>query len=68
MEKFAIFFDNGKHTIINADKIKDSDNYINFYSTRFTGPVGADTKETLEAQFSKSKIAGYSKLVNVTEI
>jgi len=55
MESFVIFFENGNNVTINADFLKESDNYINFY-VRTT----ADSKDILVAQFAKSKVAGYS--------
>lgn len=58
MQEFVVFFENGNNTIIRADKIIDSDNYINFFNY---AKMPEDFKDSLVAQFAKSKIAGYSK-------
>ena len=56
MQEFVIFFENGTNTIISCDFVKESDNYINFYTNRPT----EFAKDILVAQFIKNKIAGYS--------
>lgn len=55
MDKFVIFFENGNYVTINADYLKESDNYINFYNR-----IVDTQKDILVAQFTKSKVAGYS--------
>jgi hypothetical protein len=65
MSEFIVFFENGVTTKIEADKIVDSDNYINFYNTVKTL---IDNKDSLVAQFAKSKIAGYGKSSAIKEV
>lgn len=59
MQDFVVFFENGNNAIIRADKIIDSDNYINFFI--YTKTPDNLTKDSLVAQFAKSKISGYSR-------
>ena len=65
MSEFVVFFENGTATRIEADKIVDSDNYINFYITVKTKDLNVDS---LVVQFSKSKIAGYGKSSAIKEV
>lgn len=65
MSEFIIFFENGVMTKVEADKIVDSDNYINFYITVKTRDLEV---ENLVAQFLKSKIAGYGKSSAIKEV
>lgn len=65
MSEFIVFFENGVVTKIEADKIVDSDNYINFYNNVKVKGVDVDS---LVAQFLKSKIAGYGKSSAIKEV
>jgi len=65
MSEFIVFFENGVTTKIEADKIVDSDNYINFYNNVKVKDTNVDS---LVAQFLKSKIAGYGKSSAIKEV
>ena len=65
MSEFIVFFENGVVTKVEADKIVDSDNFINFYNTVKTKDIDVDS---LVAQFLKSKIAGYGKSSAIKEV
>lgn len=65
MSEFIVFFENGVVTKVEADKIVDSDNYINFYNNIKVKGVDVDS---LVAQFLKSKIAGYGKSSAIKEV
>lgn len=65
MSEFIVFFENGSMTKIEADKIVDSDNYINFYNNVKVKDLNVDS---LIVQFSKSKIAGYGISSAIKEV
>lgn len=65
MSEFIVFFENGVMTKVEADKIVDSDNFINFYVSVKVKDTDVDS---LVAQFLKSKIAGYGKSSAIKEV